>query len=291
MATSFTKYFRTDIMSKEHLRKFLGFGVAGNFAHHLEQAGEAADFVDVKVECERAPKGMFPFYLPGSTTFLGTYPLSSSHITHPRTEEGNLQMEPEVALICEMLYEEGRVIDILPSFFTAYNDCSIRKEGAKKISEKKNWGEATKGISPDIIPIDRFEHGGTMDNYRIASFLKRNGTLHVYGEDSPVLGYNYFYGELKTWMIAKLNEQQDSGPLEDLHNLINQCGSPEGAIISIGATSYTAFGESTFLEIGDELFIYLYDGTLYDFEAIERDAKNGGSEKLAAVSRLHQKVV
>ena len=29
------------------LRSWFGFGVAGNFAGHLEQAGEAADFVNV----------------------------------------------------------------------------------------------------------------------------------------------------------------------------------------------------------------------------------------------------
>ena len=28
----------------------IGFGVAGNFAGHLEQAGEAADFTQVKTE-------------------------------------------------------------------------------------------------------------------------------------------------------------------------------------------------------------------------------------------------
>ena len=114
-------------MSKKHLKKFIGFGVAGNFAHHLEQAGEAGDFVDVKVDDENAPKGIFPFYLPNSDTFLGTYPLSGKVINHPRTKEGNLQMEPEVALICEVVYEDDKVKDIVPNFFTAYNDCSIRK--------------------------------------------------------------------------------------------------------------------------------------------------------------------
>jgi len=56
-------------MSKKHLKEFIGFGVAGNFAHHLEQAGEASDFVNVEVDDENAPKGIFPFYLPTSDTF------------------------------------------------------------------------------------------------------------------------------------------------------------------------------------------------------------------------------
>jgi len=286
-------------MSKEHLKRFLGFGVAGNFAHHLEQAGEASDFVGVKVTDENAPKGIFPFYLPKTSSsdnsinaplFLSTYPLSSKTINHPRTEDGNLHMEPEVALICEVVYEEDRVIDIIPNFFTAYNDCSIRKEGAKKISEKKNWGEETKGISSHIIPIDKFEKGGMMDNYHIVSFLKRDGKLYQYGEDSPVLSYNYFYGQLKEWIIDKLNNQKDEGPLEDLHSYILEANKPEGAVISIGATSYTEVGESTFLEVGDEIFVYVYDSSVYTFSDIEAHAKKEEQESLKSCSFLVQEI-
>ena len=42
----------------------IGFGVAGNFAGHLEQAGEATDFLNVKVENAIQPKALFPFYIP-----------------------------------------------------------------------------------------------------------------------------------------------------------------------------------------------------------------------------------
>ncbi len=277
-------------MSKQHLKKFLGFGVAGNFAHHLEQAGEASDFVDIKVEDEKAPKGIFPFYLPFAESFLGTYPLSSTTIIHPRTEDGNLHMEPEVALVCEVVYEKDTVKDIIPNFFTAYNDCSIRKEGAKKISEKKNWGVETKGISPQILPIDKFEKGGMMDNYHIVSFLKRDGELFQYGEDSPVITYNYFYGQLKEWIIDKLNHQKDEGPLENLHEYILEADRPEGAVISIGATSYTEVGESTFLEIGDEVFVYVYDSSVYSYEQIEAHAKGAEQETLKSCSCLHQEI-
>lgn len=278
-------------MSKEHLKKFIGFGVAGNFAHHLEQAGEAIDFVDVKVDDENAPKGIFPFYLPKSDGFLGTYPLSNANINHPRTKEGNLQMEPEVALICEVGYTDGKVTSLTPNFFTAYNDCSIRKEGAKKISEKKNWGTETKGISSHIIAIDKFEKSGCMDSYHIASFLKRDGVVHPYGEDSPVLTYNYFYGQLKDWIIEKLNNQQDNGPLEDLNMHLKNSNYPEGLVISIGATSYTEFGENTFLEIDDEIFVYVYDSNIHSFEEIFSDAKSGAKQRLEGCSLLHQNII
>ena len=40
------------------------FGVAGNFTGHLEQAGEASDFKNVKTLEQNAPKAIFPTFLP-----------------------------------------------------------------------------------------------------------------------------------------------------------------------------------------------------------------------------------
>ena len=41
-----------------------GFGIAGNFTGHLEQAGEASDFKALDIKDPIAPKGIFPFYIP-----------------------------------------------------------------------------------------------------------------------------------------------------------------------------------------------------------------------------------
>ncbi|MFP5451947.1 MAG: DUF5718 family protein, partial [Thermoleophilia bacterium] len=66
--------------ARSDLRALFGFGVAGNFAGHLEQAGEAADFVNVSPVAAEAPKGIFPWYAPGDTGFLGTFPVASDRI-------------------------------------------------------------------------------------------------------------------------------------------------------------------------------------------------------------------
>lgn len=277
-------------MSKDHLKEFIGFGIAGNFAHHLDQAGEAADFVDVVTEEENAPKGIFPFYLPNSDTFLGTYPLDSSTLVYPQHDD-NLQMEPEVGLICELKYQDGKVIDLIPNYFAAYNDATIRKQGASKISQKKNWAAQTKGISSHIIPIDKFEEGGIMDSYHIASFIKRDGTTHMYGQDSAVITYNYFYGKLKNWIIDKLNNQEDFGPLEDLSSHIKDCAYPKQAVISIGATSYTEFGENNYLEVADECFVFIYDSNKYSPEQIEEFVNTNDIEQKEALSILKQTII
>jgi len=260
-----------------HYKDFIGLGIAGNFALHLEQAGEIEDFKDLEVEDENGPKGMFPFYIPGREGQLGVYPVSSDTIRLPAFE-ANIQAEPEVALICDISYEDGKVTAVTPTHFGAYNDCSIRKEGAKKISEKKNWGEATKGLSSELIAIDRFAPGGVMDDFRIASFLKRDGGVFRYGEDVELTGYSYFYTKLTDWIVNQLNTQKDVGPLEPLSSYIAAAGYPKKAVISIGATRYTPYGETTFLQPGDEVIVLLYR----DSEGC--DCKNKVFSKLASGS-------
>lgn len=243
-------------------RDFLGLGIAGNFALHLAQAGELEDFKEIITADEAAPKGMFPFYLPrrveSAKEILNTYPISSSQIKLPN-KDVNVQAEPEVGLLCRLEYENNKLTKITPTHFGAYNDCSIRVAGASKISDKKNWGTASKGLSENLIKIDKFSEGGVMDSYSICSFLKRDGKVHAYGEDVELNGYSYFYEKLLDWVVEQINTQKDFGPLEPLSQYISTCKNPTNAIISIGATRYTSYGESTFLKGGDEVVIAVYD--------------------------------
>jgi len=279
-------------MKIDNLKSYVGFGIAGNFANHLDQAGEAKNFVNVIVEEKNAPKGLFPFYQPiHNDTFLNTFPLSSNKIVLPNLNNAKVQMEPEVALICEIKYsKKNKVKNIKIKSFTAYNDCSVREPNAPKISQKKNWGENSKGISEQTIKIDKFELESTMDNFHIASFLKNNGTLQHYGEDSSVLTYNYFYKKLKTWIIEKLNTQEDFGPLENLSEILEQSNYTKEIIISIGATSYTKYGETKFLEEGDEVYVVVYDNTKYTIEEIEQHLKKDNLN-LKDASILHQYIL
>jgi hypothetical protein len=246
----------------EDYKDYAGLGVAGNFALHLKQAGELKDFESVKVADENGPKGIFPFYMPGAEGRIGLYPLSSDIIVLPE-ENVNVQPEPEVALLCDIVYEGGRVTAIRPTHFAAFNDNSIRKEGASKISEKKNWGEASKGISSRPIAIDRFEAGGVMDSWHIASFLRREDVVLRYGEDVELTGYSYFYRKLIDWLVNQINSQQNEGPLEPVGDYLAAAGNPERAIISIGATRYIYFCEKTYIHEDDEVMVILYDGNLY----------------------------
>ena len=241
------------------LEDAIGLGVAGNFAHHLEQAGELKDFENVITAEADAPKGIFPFYLPGSDSFLGLYSIGTDTLDLP-DYEANAQVEPEIAVLFDVVYNANReVVDLVAKQFTTFNDCTIRKEGAKKISEKKSWGVNSKGIGGKWIAIDKFEEGGVMDHYHLCSFVKRDGVVHPYGVDAPLLGYSYFYGKLKTWLIDKMNTQEDFGPLEDISAHLKACSYPKQALISIGATAYAEFGEKNYLQSGDEVYVIAYD--------------------------------
>jgi len=274
----------------EAYKNHVGFGIAGNFALHLEQAGEIEDFKEVITDDPNGPKGMFPFYIPNREGYLGVYPLSCDTIILP-SEECNVQIEPEVALVCELTYDShGNVSQITPKLFGAYNDCSLRKEGVPKISLKKNWGTCSKGIASTLFPIDRFENGGVMDTYRIASFLKRDGMTMRYGEDVELKGYSYFYEKLTEWMVNQINTQGDTGPLEPIGEYLKSAQLPSQAIISIGATRYTHFGETTFLQEGDEIVVVVYDNTLYCMNPLLMMV-NRGELDVPGVSALVQKVV
>ena len=248
------------------------FGVAGNFTGHLEQAGEAVDFANVVTKEANAPKAMFPTYIPGNSAevpeFLHTFPFECGKIIFPANEQ-KLQIEPECAIICCLEWNGENVVSVKPVAFGASNDCSIRKEGAKKISLKKNWGKASKGLSENLIAIDRFTEGGILDSYRIASFLVRDGNANVYGEDSPVKGYSYIYEKLIEWCLEKFNGQKNEGPAEDIHTYLIECGRPENAMISIGATRYTDYGEHNFLADGDEAVVVVYPDN-YSAEEIKK---------------------
>ena len=272
----------------EDLKDYLGFAVAGNFANHLGEAGEAGEFSVIKTAEKDAPKGMFPFYIKGHNSFLGTYPICDEIIlTHGRENE-NLQVEAEVALICDFAYENEQVIDIIPKYFAAFNDCSIRIQDGNKLSTKKNWGISTKGISQDLIPIDNFTEKGILSKYHISSFIKRDGIVCDYGTTSAVKSYSYFFEKLKYWMIDILNCQEDCGPLEELGQFLRIAAKDaKGILIAAGATAYTDFGKKNFLKKGDEIFVYVYNAHAHSFQDIMNDMC-GMDTYLGQCSKLHQ---
>ncbi|MBM3634385.1 MAG: hypothetical protein FJW99_03705 [Actinobacteria bacterium] len=275
------------------LRSAAGLGVAGNFAGHLEQAGEAADFANVVPTTTEAPKGIFPWYVPGRDGQLGVFPVTHDLLVLPDQPGVDLQIEPEVGLIARLGYDaRGRVEAIVPEAVAAWNDCSIRREGARKISDKKNWGPASKGVAARGFAVRDIDPAGGLAGLRIASFVRRGGEAHEYGVDSPAASYSYAGSTLIDWMIDRLREQEgsDDTPLEPVGDYLAAAGYPGSTLIGIGATRYTPFGESTYLVAGDESIVVVYDERASS-PARVRDAVLAGEEdSLDRASLLVQRV-
>ncbi|MCQ2610697.1 MAG: DUF5718 family protein [Treponema sp.] len=273
------------------LEKMPCFGVAGNFTGHLEQAGEARDFANVATKEENAPKALFPTFIPDANekvpAFLKTFPFSSDKIIFPQGEE-KIQIEPECGVIFETLFQDGKITGLKPLCFGASNDCSIRKEGAPKISLKKNWGKSSKGFSSSLIDCDSFDEKGIINDYRIASFLIRDGIVYDYGEDSAVKDYSYIYGKLIDWVVEKLNSQKDEGPCENLASYLESTDRYHNIFVSIGATRYTDFGKTNFLKTGDITVVAVYNSK-YTHKQISDFAVKGDAPQ--DVSLLCQKIV
>lgn len=275
------------------LKDCFGLGVAGNFAGHLEQAGEAVEFAAVNAG-HAAPKGIFPWYLPGNIGFLGTFPLSSDTIVLPESDAPlNLQIEPEAGVLCAIEYDaRGGPVALHPRALAAFNDCSIRREGAKKISQKKNWGAESQGVATRAFEISEIDADGATANLRLACFLRRDGETHAYGIDSPLPGYSYYGDELLDWIVERINNQTggEDTPLEPVGIYLAASGSPERVLIGIGATRYTEFGESNFLQVGDQSVVVIYDGKVNDPQSVETAIREGFDGDLKAASVLVQSV-
>ncbi|MDQ8045040.1 MAG: DUF5718 family protein [Patulibacter sp.] len=296
------------------LRTVFGFGVAGNFAGHLEQAGEAADFVSVQAASAEAPKGIFPWFVPGAApadgaapaeltdagaldgvpAFLGTFPVAADHVVRPAGDEVNLQIEPEVGVIARVSYDAaGQVTGLAPEAIGAFNDCSIRRAGAAKISHKKNWGPASKGFSQTLLPITDLDPAGPTRTLRLTCFLLRDGELLPYGVDSALPDYSYYGDQLLDWIVDRLNHQTGSPdtPLEPVGDYLRAAGRPDHVLIGIGATRYTPLGESTYLEVGDEAMVAVYDAASVNADAVADALRVGGEAALVGASVLRQRVV
>ncbi len=277
------------------LKQLACFGVAGNFTGHLEQAGEDKDFTKVKTAEVNAPKAVFPTYLPQGAVstltpeFLHVYPFDEYSIIFPEGED-KLQIEPECAIVFDVDWQGDKVLNLNPLVFSASNDCSIRKQGATKISQKKNWGPSSKGFAANHIKIDRFAPGGILDRYRIASFLVRGDQVFPYGEDSAIKDYSYFYDKLTTWLIDRFNTQPDEGPAENINAYLNESGRPTRIMVSVGATRYTDFGQSNYLKVGDYALVVLYPGDVYSpTEIIHRAIRDNLEED--DISVLRQEII
>ena len=102
-----------------------------------------------------------------------------------------------------------QVTSLVPRRVAAFNDCSIRAlEGSDKLSEKKNWGAESKGISSRVIEVDSFAPGTLVDRLVMVSYVMRDGLVEKYSRDAPARNYTMFHEPLLAWIVDRINTQQ-----------------------------------------------------------------------------------
>ncbi len=281
-------------LNTDDMRGWFGLGVAGNFAGHLEQAGEAEEFSTIGTGLGPEPKGIFPYFAPGRDGFLGVFPLSHDKLARPTSDEDvNLQIEPEAGVVFQVEYaESGAVVDLKPIAMGAFNDCSIRRPGVPKISEKKNWGADSKGVAETFFEIEELNPDGATSPLRIASFLRRGEDTFMYGVDSAIPDYSFYGRRLIDWIAERLNNQSGApdNPLEPVGQYLNEAGRPGRILAGIGSTLYTGFGESNFVESGDDSVVVVYDCLKHSPALVAAAVAARREDELSAASVLTQTV-
>ncbi len=89
--------------------------------------------------------------------------------------------------------------------------------------------------------------------------------------------------------MERINAQADEGPLESIAGWLERAGRPERALISIGATRYTDYGERHFLEAGDRSIVVAYDARRYDEKSIRERVVGDGAADAPGLSLLRQR--
>lgn len=286
----------------------LGLGVAGNVAGHMEQAGEADPAAHKADKKASTPAAIFAFYAPQAENVgerflpdgssdgcdavnpktpaaarqqrrrLGPqdgwqFPVTNAVIDFPHLEGASkVQVEPEIALLADIVYAPcgGKVERLVPRKVAAFNDCSIRQlDGAEKLSEKKNWGFGSKGISLETFRVRSFKKGSLVDYLVLVSYVKRGGQIHQYSISAPARNYCMFHEPLLEWIVERMNNQKDEGKWENVSELLEACDHPTSVWIALGAGEYTTWGNENYLQPRDECLVVVYD---------EREFPGGPSE-------------
>ncbi len=256
-----------------------GIGIAGNFAGHLQQTGEANGLKgDVDTQ---SPQALFPFYVSGaSDSYLDVNPYSFDSLTLPADPTAKVQMEPEVALVAKVKYLGTSVLSIEPESMTLFNDVTYRNAVVEKLAQKKNWGPASKGVATKVIPLAEFSKSADLDKYRFCSFHGRDGSWNPCCNDVSLGDYSYSYEQLIAWLVSQCNAQTNDGALHSISDLLAEAAFPERMLISLGSSRYTDYGENHQLKSKDIMCAVLYDSTRIDLAEIESFVERGEIHKL-----------
>lgn len=264
-------------------------GIAGNSPGYLSQTGEITNLE--KQADARLPRALFPIFVDGEAS-LGKYPFSAKQLQLPSEPSAQVQMEPELALKLRLEYDtHGTVVKLQARSLTLINDATYRNKSVSKLSQKKNWGFASKGLASSELTLDTTSEHEVIERLRLCGFHKHQGHWYLCSQDVAVTDYHLFNEPLLKWINQRINYQQDSGVLHSIKALLSNCAQPTEITVAIGAPCYTSAGESHQLAAGDETLVIAYDSKVLSLHEIEQALLSGNFDRLTPSLCLHQHVV
>jgi len=258
------------------MRNSICIGIIGNYFGHLSGAEN--------VEEHRLPNGIFVIDKgkPGMLT-------ASSQAKYP--DEGtNVDIEPEFVIRFSADYSNGRLDSLIATHITIGNDYTIRSlEGSSKISQRKAWGDKSKGIHSLWWEIDQFTADNYGENLSLISFIERSGEFYCTTPIATCADTKVFCNDLIEWVIVQVNHQKDKGMYEEILPVLAASGYPQEIILYTGAPNYSRWGEENFVQRGDKVHITAFKNSCLTRESARQqfvDNRAANSSEVLSFSQL-----
>jgi len=253
-------------------------GIIGNYFGHLSGAEN--------VQEHPLPNGIFVIHRDHDET-ITTRP----HAKYPKMGS-NVDIEPEFVIRFKMSYANGKVVNLHPLQITIGNDFTIRQlEGSEKISQRKSWGEMSKGINQLWWDMQEFTPERYGKNLKLVSYIERDGELHCATPVADCSETKVFCSDLISWMVEQMNSQKDEGMYEAILPSIIDNNYPEELVLYTGAPNYSEWGQENFIKRGDKVHIGAYDSSYWDEEQLQDLFKTGKSLNKNQVMTFTQEII
>ncbi|PWI32320.1 hypothetical protein DI392_16760 [Vibrio albus] len=253
-------------------------GIIGNFNGHLSGAENVAEH-DV-------PNGIFVIHREHEETLT-----TGDKAKYPQ-EGSKVDIEPEYVIRFKVKYEDEKVSDLEPVQMTIGNDFTIRQlEGSDKISERKAWGEKSKGINHlwwDMKPFIPDNYGS---NLKLISYIERDGLFYRSTPLVDCTDTKVFCSDLINWVVDSINNQTRHGMYEEILPTLVENNFPEELVLYTGAPIYTDWGEENFLQRGDKVHIAAYYADQMDIEDVKSMFFNSKHKNNSDVLSFVQEII
>lgn len=232
-------------------------GIIGNYFGHLSGAEN--------VEEHPLPNGIFVINRDHPETLT-----TGSEAWYPKAGT-SIDIEPEFVIRFRASYEAGKLAALEPKQMTIGNDFTIRKlDGSSKISERKAWGEKSKGINRKWWDMLSFTPENYGKNLNLVSYIEREGEFYCATPQVDCTDTKVFCDELINWIIDSVNNQKSEGMYEEILPVVSEMGFPEEIILYTGAPNYSQWGEENFVQRGDKVHIAAFQTSSWSLDQVKQ---------------------